>query len=504
MTQGEFPVETFKSTRVPSKYQAAIHDWIKNGTGNGMVEAVAGSGKTTTILDSLLLTSGKVLFTAFNQAIAAELQKRAPSHVRVATLHSLGLKSIRRATPFFEVDSSGEKMNSIVQAHFEDETSSDEMKKVYEMRSLGKKIVSLVKATLTNECDFMAVQALTERYGIESDDLDEDDMFRVLAQVPLMISDCRADRDRVDFDDMVWFPVAFDLKVERFDWVFVDECQDMNRCQLELILRAGGPNTRFCCVGDRQQAIYGFRGADTEAMQTTIDRLSAKVFPLSITYRCPIKHVELAKQIVSRIEARPDAPEGTVGYLKLNEALGLMTHWDLVLCRTNAPLARVAFSLIRLGKKAVIRGKDIAGGICALIKKVGGRHASVMPIDVFLGKLTAYHEKEVKKLTAAKKSTMSLSDKVETIHVIAEDVSNVKELLDKTMSIFDDTAQGVVCSSVHRAKGLEADRVFIVAPELMPHPMAEQPWEIEQEHHIKYVALTRSKSELYFVELPKE
>lgn len=492
------------ATRVPSKYQAAIHEWARTGGGNAVVEAVAGSGKTTTILDTLALTTGKVLFTAFNQSIAAELQKRAPKHVRVSTLHSLGLKAIRRANPFFDVDSSGEKMNSIVQAAFPDEHSSDEMKKVYEIRSLAKKTVSLVKATLTDAADVVAVQKMMEQYGIESDDLDEDDVFRIVSQVPLMIEACKKDQDRVDFDDMIWFPVVLDLRVEKFDWVFVDECQDMNRCQLELILRAGKPSTRFCCVGDRRQAIYGFRGADTEAMQNTVNRLKATVFPLSITYRCPTKHVEMAREIVPHLEAREDAPEGTVRYLKFGEALQLMTHDDLVLCRTNAPLVRVAFSLIRLGKKAVIRGKDIAGGICSLVKKVGGKNSSVMPIDIFLGKLEKYFDKELAKLQKAKKSTVTLSDKVETIRVLAEDVSTVRQLLDKTTTIFDDAAQGVVCSSVHRAKGLEADRVFVVAPELMPHPMAEQAWEVEQEHHIRYVALTRSKNELYFVELPKE
>jgi DNA helicase-2/ATP-dependent DNA helicase PcrA len=502
--QSEIPVEAYKSTRVPSRYQADIHEWVRNGTGNAVIEAVAGSGKTTTILDSLLLTNGKVLFTAFNQSIAAELQKRAPAHVRVATLHSLGLKSIRRATPFFDVDSDGAKMSAIVQAHFPDEHSYDEMGKVYEMRSLGKKVVSLVKATLTDEGDLHAVQAIMDRYGIESDELDEDDMARVVAQVPLMIGACKGNRDLVDFDDMIWFPVVHDLKVERFSWVFVDECQDMNRCQLELVLRAGGPETRFCCVGDRRQAIYGFRGADTEAMKSTVDRLKATVFPLSITYRCPTSHVELARKIVPHIEARPDAPAGTVSHLKFGQALETMTHWDLVICRTNAPLARVAFSLIRLGKKAVIRGRDIASGIVSLIKKIGGRNAASMPIDTFLGKLDAYYDRELAKLTKAKKSTMTLTDKVDTIRVLAEEALGVRELIAKTESIFDDNAQGIVCSSVHRAKGLEADRVFVIAPELMPHPMAEQSWEIEQEHHIKYVSLTRAKKDLYFVELPKD
>jgi DNA helicase-2/ATP-dependent DNA helicase PcrA len=502
--QAQFPLEAWKPTKPPSSHQQAIYDWVKDGTGNAVVKAVAGSGKTTTLLGALHLTAGKVLFTAFNQSIAEELKRRAPAHVRVSTLHGLGLKAVRRAYGFFDVDNDGVKLGNIIQASFPDEVSANDMKRVWEMRGVARKIVSLAKATLVDAKDPAAVVGMVDHYGLDVEELQEDEFDQVVSALPTMLDACSANRDLVDFDDMIWLPAALGLKVERFDWVFVDEAQDMNRSQLELILKAGDGRTRFCCVGDPKQAIYGFRGADTRAMDTTIERLRAKIFPLSITYRCPTSHVKLAQQIVPELEARTDAPEGSIRNLKLVDALPLMTNWDLVLCRTNAPLVRVAFSLIRLGKKAAIRGRDIAGGLAALIKKVGGRNHEAMPIDTFTARLEKHAEREYEKLKKAKKSPLAFQDKVETLLVLSEEIYTVRELLAKVNSIFDDKAQGVACSSVHRAKGLEADRVFIVAPELMPHPMAELEWEIEQEQHIRYVALTRSKNELYFVEMPKE
>jgi DNA helicase-2/ATP-dependent DNA helicase PcrA len=499
--QQEFPLETYKPTHTPSKYQEAVYDWIKTGTGNAVVVAVAGSGKTTTILDALHLTSGKVLFTAFNAHIAAELQKRSPPHVRVMTLHSLGLKSCKRSIRGCEVDAEGEKLGQFTEQQFPD---TDDMEKTREMRSIAKRLVSLAKSTLIDVGDPDQISDMADYYRIASDKVDEMDMGEIFRGVSVIVDCCKTDASRVDFDDMTWLPVVLGLQVETFDWVFVDECQDMNECQLELVHRTAGPRTRFVCVGDRNQAIYGFRGADARAMESTIERLKAKVFPLSITYRCPTKHVELARKLVPEIEARPGAPDGKVIFTTLEAALPLMAQWDLVLCRTNAPLVKVAFSLIRLGKKAVIRGRDIGAGICSLIRKISRGRIQSMSMENFLEKLEAYYQKESARLLAKKKSTVTLSDQVETVEVLSEGVSNLQSLIDKTLSIFDDKAQGIVCSSVHKAKGLEANRVFIVKPELMPHPMADQPWELEQETHIKYVALTRAKDEMYFVSMPDE
>lgn len=484
--------------RTPSKYQQAIYDWIKSGSGHAVVEAVAGSGKTTTMVDALALTSGKVLFTAFNAAIARELETRAPGHVTVSTLHSLGLRAIRKAYPNVQVDKDGLKLEAACLAQFPEKLgpSGDEN---FEVRRLAAKAASLVKATLTPTPpgDVDALITMMERYGLDFDQAE--DAVRVAQSLGPILKAC-ADPSCVDFDDMVWYPVMAELNVEKYDWIFVDETQDMNRAQLELVLRAARKGTRIVCVGDRSQSIYGFRGADTTAIPTIIKRLEARVFPLSITYRCPVSHVKAAQELVPHIEARPGAPEGLIGNLMLDEAVGRMSSGDLVMCRTNAPLATVAFALIREGKKAVIRGREIGSGLKGLIRKLAGKSNDLTHL---LTRLTDYHAREANKLTLARKSTMVLDDKVETLRVLSEGVRDVRELQARIDQIFsDDNTAGIVCSSVHRAKGLEADRTFILSPELMPHPAAKREWELEQERNIRYVALTRSRNELYFVAMP--
>ncbi len=485
--------------RTPSIYQQAIYDWITTGTGNAVVEAVAGSGKTTTMVDALERTTGRVLFTAFNAAIAAELATRAPGHVTVSTLHSLGFRAVKKAFPGATVDKDGSKVDEIVMAEFPPVMDAQGDKNM-PVRKVAVKLISLAKATLVDATNLSAVENMADRFGVECDDAN--DLRRVVQVLNRMLTLCKNDTTRVDFDDMVWFPVRLGLAVERFDWVMVDETQDMNANQLELVMMARKPGARTVCVGDRFQSIYGFRGADTQAMPNIVARLEAKVFPLSITYRCPVSHVAMAQALVPAIQARPGAPEGTIGDLMLDKALELMKTGDLVMCRTNAPLVRVAFSLIRQGRKAIIRGREIGTGLISLIRKIAGKPPCSTP--ELVTRMAEYLAREVAKLTAAKKSTATLMDKVETINVLAEGTATVAEIVAKIEAVFSDADAGVVCSSVHRAKGFEADRTFIVSPELMPHPSAKKAWEIEQENNIKYVALTRAKLEMYFVTIPKE
>ena len=69
---------------------------------------------------------------------------------------------------------------------------------------------------------------------------------------------------------------------------------------------------------------------------------------------------------------------------------------------------------------------------------------------------------------------------------------------------FDPAEPGSVLSTIHRAKGLEANRVFILQPDLLRRPRGRAAWQMEQEHNLHYVALTRSKNTLIFVEEPSK
>ena len=487
-----------KKKFIPSKYQQAIFDWIVNGKGHGVVEAVAGSGKTTTIVEALSLTpnDANVAFLAFNKHIADELQRRAPSHVHVSTIHSLGLAEIRRHFGYVRVDQ--DKLSGSFDELWpirRGQVTKEERAVNRAKRSVARKIISLSKAILLDMNDKEAVDEAMDRYGIEIDS----DLQDVIDYIPQIIAESRANVNVVDFDDMVWFPASMnEMSLTKYDYLFVDETQDLNASQVKFLLKSIKPDGRIIAVGDRWQSLYGFRGADTEAIPQMIRTLNATVLPLSITYRNPVKHVELAKHYVPEIEARPNAPEGTIEIVENKKFVGMVDEGDMILCRTNAPLINPAFQVIRSGKKACVRGRDIGASLIAVIDRF-----DTESLDQFSIRLDEYFRREFEKLIDHGKELQAemLQDRIETIvMVMSECTSNdVSELRSKFKMLFSDDRMSVTFSSIHRAKGLEGDRVFILRPDLMPHPKATKEWEHQQEQNCMYVAFTRSKQSLVFV-----
>jgi superfamily I DNA/RNA helicase len=250
-------------------------------------------------------------------------------------------------------------------------------------------------------------------------------------------------------------------------------------------------------------SIYAFRGADTDSMNNFIKEFNAVELPLSICYRCPKSHILLAQEIVPEIEASEYAEEGIVDDVNLLDAVELANDKDLILCRTNAPLIKVAFTLIRNGKKAIIRGKDIGANLIKMIEKYKAKDLG----DLYV-KLEAFRKLNDDKLsliergkfdTKKKNSILTNIDCVDTIFAVMEECDTIDEVKTKIQNIFTDDKEGIICSSVHRAKGLQSNGVFIINRDRMPHPMAHTDEEIEQEYNILYVALTRSKHALYMI-----
>ena len=94
-----------------------------------------------------------------------------------------------------------------------------------------------------------------------------------------------------------------------------------------------------------------------------------------------------------------------------------------------------------------------------------------------------------------------MSDKIRAIKVIAKDLKTTDAVINRIEAIFkDDQKDGICLSTIHKAKGLESDRVFIIRPDKMflPHCMRVA-WMAEQEYNLAYVAYTRAKKFLGFV-----
>ena len=481
----------------PSVQQKAVFDWIQHGAGHGVIEAVAGSGKTSTMVHaaSLFPNPTDSVFLAFNKHIADELANRLPGGVACGTMHSLCLRAIKTATPGVVVD--GSKLRTIVKGLIQQDSSLP-LKGRVEIINVLCKLASLAKSTLVDASDRDTVLRMAAQYGITT--TDNDHLLAAVERLCTVLYTCAEDRGTVDYDDMIWHVVIHDLPIQTYGWVVVDEAQDLNNLQIDVLHRMISRNGGRCiAVGDRFQSIYGFRGANTQAIPELIKALSATTLPLTVCYRCPTQHIELAQRLVPQIEAREGAPAGVVSRYTIDEAKEKLTDGDLVVCRINSPLVGVCLDLIRRGRKATIKGRDIGKSLISLIESMNAR-----TVDELRESIGEYKEREMARLFDKGEDTAAqrVDDECSVIEVISSR-PGVKTPFDVTAfitSLFqDDSQDGVICSSVHKAKGLEANVVFILRPELMPSRYAKTGEEKQQERNLEYVALTRSKRFLGFI-----
>lgn len=491
---------------VPSPQQAAFFDFVSNGRGSCFLEAVAGAGKTTTLVHALQLTSGTLNFAAYNTKIADEIKaKVAPlglgNRVRVGTFHSFGFGAWRYVAKNVKAgpEAAREKFDMTVE-HLQIPRA---------LQGFVGRLVSLAKQgamTIAQSQDAHRFHQIIEHhdlaYEIEDEKLITEGVE--LAQAALQYHADVA-YDIIDFDDMIWLPVISGCKVWQNDWVFVDEAQDTNPARRALARKMLKNRGRAVFVGDRHQAIYGFTGADSDAIDLITREFNCVSLPLTTTYRCPKAVVAEAQTIVSHIQAHESAPQGEV--LNIDEdafwklAPTLHPVRDAILCRNTKPLVKTAYALIKSGIGAHVEGREIGQGLLKLVDRFDTKSS----YD-FRDRLLAFMEKECTKLIAKGKETQaqSLQDRVETILVIMDAnpaCQTVQQVRDRINQLFQDgdreSKPTVTLATVHKSKGREWERVFLLGENAyMPSPYARQAWQLEQEHNLQYVAYTRAKASL--------
>jgi superfamily I DNA/RNA helicase len=478
--------------------QERILLFTKKRPENILIKAFAGCGKTFTIVEAvkLLPKDKSIMFLAFNKHIQEELSTKLPEHVRCYTTYGLGNSAIKRKygdkIVFDEF-----KIDKIIQKKakswkLDEEFDSDEEISIY-LNSI-KKVVNLCRLTLTLKPEY--VPYIADRYEVNL--RKPNDFKRVLK----VLDEATNDRNLYDFTDMIFLP-AVDNSIWMFpqDYVFVDEVQDLNRCQIKIIEKllkkdktSGKTIGRLIAVGDSFQGIYGFNAADEKSFEWFEKFPNTKILPLSTSFRCSKNVIKKAQEIVPDIKALDDAPDGIVreGNV-LTEAQG----GDFVLCRTTMPLVKLFFEFLTQHKKAIIKGSDIGIHLIELIGKINS-----------LEKLKTFWEDELSRFKKDLKSTgilnpvehsgySALEDKVTTLLFLAQFATSVEDLKIKIKAIFSDKIEGICLATVHKVKGLEANRVFIVRPDLLPLPNTRS-WQYIQEKNLEYVAITRARLELIY------
>lgn len=523
-----------------------------------IVEARAGTGKTTTLVEGLKVVLGRknlsfkegpsitpsiqqaaiwevmsrpplpknICFVAFNKSIATELQKRVPEGCDAMTMHSMGLRAIYQSFNLQGEKSVNKHRVSDIIAEILGRDVQDIRRRDLDLLRATEKLVGLCKMNLIDsdrgigqDSILLELTNLAAHYDVDLNG----QQSRVFDLVPRVLERCKdVDRDGcVDFDDMIWLPIVLNLPVARYDLLLVDEAQDLNRCQQQLALKAG---RRLILVGDSRQAIYGFAGADGESMKRmhsllggnvgcpNAGKIRCQVLPLTVTRRCGRAIVREARRIVPDFEAHESCGEGKISYRRMrgtqpkNESSPTVYHdsvenGDMILCRTNAPLVSECFKFLKDGRKANIQGRDVGQGLISTIKKM--KAGSTIDLANKLGDwLLREAKKENQKRNPSEARLIALNDRYDCIACFCWGQTTVADVIKRIEDVFtDDESDGIKLSSVHRAKGLEADRVFILQPESapMPHPLAKSRWQLEQEWNLLYIAITRAKSELVYV-----
>lgn len=481
-----------------SKHQIAIFDSITNTNKHICVQATAGAGKTTTILESLKLVPRfkKSIFLSFSNGIVTELKEKVPQGVKASTLHSLGCGYIMRTYRNVSIDENKYFKRALTTFY---PNSEDRNKEAFKDCYRIQDISNFLRMTLT-PLNLKDGQDMCEYYGLDYN-------LELLQRAIDLIQDDRILKS-IDFTDMLYLPVTDKgINIDKYDYVFLDEAQDLNNCQkifVESLLRVG--TGRLIAVGDSYQSIYSFAGSSIDSFEKLQQRDNTLTLTLPVSYRCSRKIVEKAKEVCEIIEPSEFAKEGEVRGGLVSE----IKEGDLVICRNTRPLVSLYFRLLEEEVKATIVGKDIEKGLLQLANRCKSYSR-----EIFLNNLNKelqnlaieLRELGVRQITEHPRY-LSLLEKIQVLTLIQRKCSKPELIVEKIKQIFHEDKRAAKLMTLHRAKGLENERVFIIMKynneKLLPSKHAVQEWELTQERNLAFVGYTRAKNELILVNLVDE
>lgn len=474
-----------------SQYQIDVFNTIQNTEKNIVIKAVAGSGKTTTIVGCLdyIPNDKDTIFFAFNNHTVEDLRKKVNNkYARITTFHSFGWQAVRKhygSSAQLNPNKNFEYIEKICKKH---KIKNNEfghflyvLSKAYDLKRF-------------NMCfDYEELVKICDKHSIALGTRE----LELLKELEQSIS---KDFNSFDFTDMIYLTAANEqIKLPKYDFIFLDESQDLSICQQRIVKRILKSNGRLISVGDPNQAIYGFAGADIESYNKLLSMYPNTVeLPLTVSYRCSKNVVKFASKINPDIKPYSESPQGTVQSGSINS----ITQKDWVLCRNLKPLVLLNLYLLSKHKKSYIKGKEIGTNLLNMIDKQS-------PSDV-RDLMKSLYDDLVKQIAALKRTgfknpqkTVKITnfmEKIDVIKILSRNINTISQLKQKIKSIFSDNNEGICLMTIHKSKGSENDKIFILCPELIPNKFAVADWEKVQERNLEYVAYTRAKKDLVFID----
>ena len=490
-----------------SEEQEAIFAEVENVAqkGNIFVDAAPGSGKTSTIVEAAKRVLRKdcakrVALVAFNTGIVGELKGRLEGFpCDIMTLHGMGLRALQ-AEKRRIVEK--RKYAEICQEYFTGLGISGGGARLWKLSEAFGKALEVRRVQFPGGEEGVW-EKVRDFLGEEYEEVWQDFDLGGAGEKLLRIGEDRS--GIVDFADMLYLPARGQGSWGKMDWeyIFVDEAQDLSAAGREMLKqgllaqRVGETGSaraasRFIFVGDARQSIYGFAGADTRSVDRVKDLWNCREMRLSCSWRCSRDIVEFANQVFpgrGGFYAREGAPQGEVAAVEYWQMLGNAREGDLILCRTFAPLLKAGFDFLREGRKVCLRGEDMLAKLQKYASAAGAEGKDLAEAEISIGRWVAQKYAGV--------------PEGKTISGYWSEIGDILLVMARYgwdwEGIFGAGGQAITLLTVHKAKGLESERVWILRPDLMPFYRAVSEEEVEQEKNILFVARSRAKSGLYLV-----
>ena len=505
MARFEF-LDIEKESRIlsPSFFQQAIFDALQETRDNLIISAVAGSGKTTTLLEIARRSDAKrKLFLAFNKKIVSDMIEKAEDlgiyDLEIKTVHAFGYRALAQEYGG-KLDVQNWKYSDIAAAEIREKTGKVRLSKDdLALSGLAVKLLEQKRLRMWKKRSDVLDYAL--EIGAEIKDARE--AIDLMANCEIMGQAAFFESGLVSFSDMLYLPFIHDLPSPKFDLVLLDECQDFSPLQRAIIGRYA-EGARVVAAGDPRQAIYAFAAADCDSYYKVKQQFGMVEYPLSVCYRCPQIVVDQAKEIVPQIQSFSENAGGVYAEISWEDAVQMAEPGDLFICRKNSPVISFFFHLAAEKKPAMLIGKDVGQTLSGLVEKIDKkRHVEFQEAikDYFMKRIQEAGDPEkddraaraIERLREQKWCLLFLWSNIRHEGSVLAFQHEIEDLFREDRPV----SQVITLCSIHKAKGAEADRVFIINRHEMPWKQKDVEAQ-EQENNLLYVALTRAKKELFY------
>lgn len=460
-----------------STYQKKIFKTVVNTDKNIIIDAAAGSGKSTTLFKIVeLLPEENLLFLAFNKHIETYASKKlkAYTNIKVQTGNSYGAMCIRNskyANTKFSVSKVWFTVDKVI--------GNFKLKgKIYNAVSVLRDF-GFMGSNVTDLMAYISANPLILKQVRDSK------VFTFANEILQVVNTLDKDMSCYDFNDQVRWPLMHSLykHTPTPDVLLMDEVQDCNAYSIGALEWFHKKGVRIIVVGDKFQGIYGFRGSNGDALDIVQGITGAERMPLSITYRCKSTIVDYA---VARFEAINDSEtppieayeEGgkVVSLIGVEESpyrleRVLKREIKFILSPKNKHLLEIWFSLLRdYGKSSSFKGSKITAMLTTLFNDLK-KKIPFSNVGNELRVLLDHADVEIADNAGAALTFFSVRKYKDFDDVL----SAIKEL-DKT------NKDSIHLHTVHSAKGLEAEKVAVI----------DDFFYSDQTANMTYVAYTRA------------